>query len=223
MESAMKGTTVVAVKFEEGVVVAADRQVTMMHSLNADFSCDKILPLGRDAVVGFAGPYGIVLPVVETAKRVLKSEERTLRKSVSFMGRLQILRRVVVAVLKEFGQAPSGYIFAGFDMRRGTARIFYVESSGVPLETDFYCSIGSGMDRANSFFDEEYAPPTGAFLRQDEAVALAERALAHTAKRNIATGSPDEGMNMFVVTRGKIEDRSRVSGRPTGPNRRGGK
>lgn len=221
MEGQTKGTTVVAILFRGGVVVAADRQVTMGHTLNKDFFCNKIFTLGKDAAIGIAGIPGVARPVVEATQGVLKSFERTLRRPVSFSGRLRLFRRVVTEVQGVAKELPAAYLFVGYDAEAKTPRLFYVESSGVDFESPYYLAIGSGAERVHSFLDKTWKEKiTKHSLSPDTAITLAEEAIAHAADRNIATCLPEEGINIFVVTKGAIEDLSRIPDSPRASSRR---
>jgi proteasome beta subunit len=78
-------------------------------------------------------------------------------------------------------------LFAGYDLRRNTGRIYsYDPTGGRYEETDFHAD-GSGGRDARTTVKLGWRPD----LSRDEAVELAVRALWHAADEDSATGGPD--------------------------------
>lgn len=181
------GTTIVAMRYADGVVMAGDRRATAGSSI-AHRAMDKVHPADRHSGVAIAGAAGPAMEMVKLFQLQLEHYEKVEGAALSLEGKANQLSQMVRSNL---GMAMQGFVvvplFAGFDLRRQMGRIYsYDPTGGRYEETDFHAD-GSGGRDARTTVKLGWKPG----LERDEAVELAVRALWNAADEDSATGGPD--------------------------------
>ena len=118
------GTTIVAVEYSGGVLLAGDRRATM-GNLIANRDMEKVFAADEYAVVGIAGTAGVAVELVKLAHQVeLEHYEKIEGTLMSVEGKANRLASMIRANL---GMAMQGLavvpIFAGFDLDDASATI----------------------------------------------------------------------------------------------------
>ena len=181
------GTTIVALRYADGVILAGDRRATAGSSI-AHRAMDKVHPADRHSGVAIAGSAGMALEMVKLFQLQLEHYEKVEGSALSLEGKANQLSQMVRSNL---GMAMQGFVvvplFAGFDLRRSMGRIYsYDPTGGRYEETDFHAD-GSGGRDARTTVKLGWKPDLG----RDDAVELAVRALWNAADEDSATGGPD--------------------------------
>ena len=181
------GTTIVALRYADGVVMAGDRRATAGSSI-AHRAMDKVHPADRHSGVAIAGAAGPAMEMVKLFQLQLEHYEKVEGAALSLEGKANQLSQMVRSNL---AMAMQGFVvvplFAGYDLRRATGRIYsYDPTGGRYEETDFHAD-GSGGRDARTTVKLGWRPD----LSRDEAVELAVRALWNAADEDSATGGPD--------------------------------
>ncbi len=180
-------TTVVALRFAEGVVMAGDRRATEGYSI-AHRAMDKVFPADRWSAVAIAGAAGPAVEMVRLFQVQLEHYEKVEGLSLSLEGKAnqlaQMVREHLPMAFQGLAVVP---LFAGFDVRRGVGRIFtYDITGGHYEEADFQATGSGGRDARNTIklgFREG--------LTRTEAIELAIEALFEAADEDAGTGGPD--------------------------------
>jgi proteasome beta subunit len=181
------GTTIVALRYQAGVVMAGDRRATAGPSI-AHRSMEKVHPADRHSGVAIAGAAGTAMEMVRLFQLQLEHYEKVEGSPLSLEGKANQLSQMVRSNL---AMAMQGFVvvplFAGFDVRRGVGRIYsYDVTGGRYEETDFHAD-GSGGRDARITVKLGWRPD----LSRHDAVELAVRALWQAADEDSATGGPD--------------------------------
>jgi proteasome beta subunit len=181
------GTTIVALRYAEGVAMAGDRRATAGSSI-AHRAMEKVHPADRHSGVAVAGAAGVAMEMVRLFQLQLEHYEKVEGAALSLEGKANQLSQMVRANLS---MAMQGFVvvplFAGFDVRRGVGRIYsYDPTGGRYEETDFHAD-GSGGRDARTTVKLGWRPD----ISRTEAIELAVRALWHAADEDSATGGPD--------------------------------
>ena len=181
------GTTIVAIRYVDGVVMAGDRRATAGSSI-AHRHMDKVYPADRHSGVAIAGAAGPAVEMVRLFQLQLEHYEKVEEVQLSLEGKAnqlsQMVRSNLAMALQGFVVVP---LFAGFDTRRGVGRIYtYDPTGGRYEETDFHAD-GSGGRDARTTIKLGWRPD----LTRDEAIELAVSALWQAADEDSATGGPD--------------------------------
>lgn len=201
--NAPHGTTIVAVTFKGGVLLAGDRRATS-GNLIASRDLEKVFTTDHYSAVGIAGTAGIALEMVRLYAVELEHYEKIEGVSLSIDGKANKLATMVRGNL-EVAMAGLAVIplFAGYDTEATdpdkTGRIVSFDPTGGRYEENAgYHAIGSGSLFAKSALKKLYDPDAD----EQTAVRAAVEALYDAADDDSATGGPDLVRRIFpsVVT-----------------------
>ncbi len=181
------GTTVLAIRFAGGVVMAGDRRATAGFTI-ASRRIEKVFPADDFSGVAIAGAAGPAVEMVRLFQTQLEHYEKVQGNTLSLEGKANQLGQMVRANLPA---AMSGFVvvplFAGFDEARGRGRVFSYDVTGGRYEEIDYQSQGSGSVHARNWIKAGWREG----LEVDETIDLAIRALFAAADEDVATGGPD--------------------------------
>ncbi|WP_437109825.1 proteasome subunit beta [Streptomyces scopuliridis] len=192
------GTTVLALTYADGVMMAGDRRATM-GNLIAQRDLEKVYPADEHTAVAFAGTVGIALDMVRLYQVELAHFEKVEGTAMTLDGKANRLATMIRANL---GQAMQGItvipLLAGYDLlapEGEEGRIFSYDVTGGPYEMRDFHSVGSGSPYARGALKKFYRPG----LSRREAALAALQALYDAADDDSATGGPDVSRRIFPV------------------------
>ena len=189
------GTTVVAVKFDGGVIMAGDRRATS-GNLISHRTMEKVFPADRWSGVAIAGAAGPAIEMVKLFQLQLEHYEKVEGQHLSLDGKANQLSTMVrshlPAAMQGLVVVP---IFAGFDRLRGRGRLFAFDVTGGRYEEGDYTASGSGSLHARTVIKLGYRANQSA----DDAVDLVLTALFQAADDDSATGGPDALRGIYPV------------------------
>lgn len=181
------GTTIVALRYTDGVIMAGDRRATAGSSI-AHRAMEKVHPADRWSGVAIAGAAGFALEMVKSFQLELEHYEKLTGNVLSLEGKANMLGSMV---RQNLPMAMQGMVvvplFAGFDTRRRLGRIFTYDATGGRYEeTDFHADGSGGRDARTTV-------KLGWTEQMDRAAAieLAVQGLYEAADEDSATGGPD--------------------------------
>lgn len=181
------GTTVVAIRYADGVVMAGDRRATS-GNLISHRAMDKVFPADRYSGVAIAGAAGPAMDMVKLFQLQLEHYEKVEGVELSLEGKATQLSAFVRSHLP---MAMQGFVvvplFAGYDTRRGTGRLFQYDPTGGRYEESNFASTGSGSLHAGTAVKLGWQEG----LDRAGTLDLAIKALFNAADEDSATGGPD--------------------------------
>jgi proteasome beta subunit len=181
------GTTVVALRFADGVVMAGDRRATEGHVI-AHRAMEKVFPADRHSAVAIAGAAGPAIEMVKLFQTQLEHYEKVEGVVLSLEGKANQLGQMV---REHLPMAMQGLVvvplYAGYDLARDQGRIFTYDVTGGHYEEADHAATGSGGRDARTTVKLGWRPG----LSRDEAIELAVAALYEAADEDSATGGPD--------------------------------
>lgn len=189
------GTTVVAVRYDEGVVMAGDRRATSGNFISHR-TIEKVFPADRHSGVAIAGAAGPAMEMVRLFQLQLEHYEKVEGNSLSLDGKAnqlgQMLRSNLPAAMQGLAVVP---LFAGFDTKRERGRLFQYDITGGRYEEQDYATTGSGSLHAGTVIKLGYTEG------QDRAAAidLSLSALFEAADEDSATGGPDPLRGIYPI------------------------
>lgn len=192
------GTTVVALRFGGGVLMAGDRRATS-GNLISHRRIEKVFAADAYSVVGIAGTAGPAMEMVELFRLQLEHYEKVEGAPLSLDGKANQLGRMVrnhlPAAMQGLAVVP---LFAGYDLVAGHGRLFQYDVTGGRYEEQEFTATGSGSMHASTVLGLGWTSSLGT----DQAIDLALRALLTAADADSATGGPDvlRGIYPVVVT-----------------------
>jgi proteasome beta subunit len=181
------GTTVIAVRYADGVLMAGDRRATA-GGLISQRSTEKVFPADRHSGVAIAGALGPALELVKLFQLQLEHYEKVENAELSLEGKAnqlgQMVRNHMPAAMQGLAVVP---VFAGYDARRSTGRLFEYDVTGGRYEERDFAATGSGSLHAGMVVKVGYRLD----LDRTDVVDLVVRALFEAADEDSATGGPD--------------------------------
>jgi proteasome beta subunit len=187
------GTTIVALLFEGGVVMAGDRRATMGNII-ANRDMEKVFAADDYSVVGIAGTAGIAIELVRLYHVELEHYEKIEGAIMSLEGKAN---RLASMIRGNLGLAMQGLTvvptYAGFDLESDTGRIYSYDVTGGCYIEGGHHSTGSGSVFARGSLKKLWRPG----LAEEAGVGIAVEALYDAADDDSATGGPDLGRQIW--------------------------
>jgi len=189
------GTTIVAMTFPGGVLMAGDRRATMGNMI-ANRAIEKVFPADDYSCVGIAGSAGIAVEMVRLFQVELEHYEKIEGTLLSLDGKAN---RLATMIRGNLGLAMQGLavvpLFAGYDLDRAAGRIFSYDVTGGRYEEQDHHSVGSGSIFARGALKKLHRRAGSAA----EAVRVAVEVLYDAADDDSATGGPDMTRRIWPV------------------------
>jgi len=200
------GTTILAIRCADGVVVAGDRQATEGFQV-AHRRIEKVYKTDDYSAIAIAGAAGPSIEMARLFQTELEHYEKVEGDGLSLEGKAnklgQMIRMNLPAAMQGLVVIP---IFAGFDLRRGEGRIFQYDVTGGRYEDTDYYATGSGGKDARTTLKRLYRPGCS----RQEALRMAAEALADAAEEDVGTAGPDFVHRIFptmkLITRSGFEE-----------------
>lgn len=194
------GTTIVALTYNGGVLIAGDRRSTQ-GNLIATRDIRKIFITDDYSAAGIAGTAGIAAEMIRLFTVELEHYEKIEGVPLTFNGKTNKLASMVRSNL---GAAMQGMValplFVGYDEAIDdpafAGRIVSFDPVGaISVENAGYHAIGSGSLFARSSLKKTYRPG----IAEDAAFRLAIEALYDAADDDTATGGPDPTRGIYPL------------------------
>jgi proteasome beta subunit len=200
------GTTILAIRYADGVVVAGDRQATEGYQV-AHRRIEKVYKADDHSAVAIAGAAGPSIEMARLFQTELEHYEKVEGDGLSLEGKAnklgQMIRMNLPAAMQGLVVVP---IFAGYDLKRAEGRIFKYDITGGRYEEIEYYATGSGGKDARTTLKKRYR----AGGARADAVRMAAEALFDAAEEDVGTGGPDpiHGIypTMKTITRTGFEE-----------------
>lgn len=200
------GTTVLAMRYREGVIMAGDRQATAGFQV-ASRRMEKIFKSDDLSGIGIAGAAGPAMEMAKLFQTELEHYEKVEGDNLSLDGKANKLGQMVRMNL---GAAMQGLvvvpIFAGFDDKANLGRLFKYDITGGRYEESDYDAQGSGSKDARDSLKKLWRRD----MTREDALRVALEALVDAADEDVGTGGPDFVRGIFptvkTITRSGFND-----------------
>jgi len=177
------GTTILALAFAGGIVMAGDRRATMGSMI-------------ASREIEIAGTAGLAVELVRLFQLELEHYEKIEGSLLSLDGKAN---RLATMIRGNLGLAMQGLavvpLFGGFDLDRRVGRIFSYDVTGGRYEEHDHHAVGSGSVFARGSLKKLWRPG----LDAAGAVRVAVEALVDAADDDSATGGPDHTRGIWPV------------------------
>ncbi len=192
---AIHGTTTVALKFANGVVLAADKRATTGYYV-AHKKVRKIAKIDERAAMTISGLVADAQTLIDVVKAEISYYKLSSKKPVTIKTIASILSNIIFAYSRVLPYIVQ-LIVAGYDFQ---PRIYVLDWFGTLTEED-YTATGSGSPIAISVIESSFREK----LDRNEAIKLAVTAVNAAMKRDTASG---EGVDVVVITENGVEELS---------------
>ncbi len=191
------GTTVLALKFQEGVIVAGDRMATEGYQVS-DRRIEKVYKTDDYSAIAIAGAAGPCIEMARLFQTELEHYEKLEGTQLSTEGKANKLGQMIKANLPMAMQGLMVVpIFAGYDKQKSEGRIFKYDVTGGRYEETDYYSTGSGGKDARSTMKKFFK--TG--MTEEEGIRMALEALYDASDEDIGTGGPDLARGIYPTVK----------------------
>ena len=183
----VEGTTVLALTYEDGVIMAGDRRATAGNIISKR-DMRKVFEADAWSAVAISGAAGPAMELAKVFATELEHYEKVEGSPLSLEGKANKLAQMVRANLP---MAMQGLVvvplFGGYDPRLRTSCIYEFDAVGGRYEERRFATQGSGGRDARGSLKARYRPG----LDREAAVDVVIEALWDAADEDSATGGPD--------------------------------
>jgi proteasome beta subunit len=197
-ELAPHGTTIVALTYRGGVLIAGDRRATQ-GNLIANRDVEKVYITDEHSAAGIAGTAGIAIEMVRLFAVELEHYEKIEGVPLTFDGKAarmsSMVRSNLEAAMQGLAVVPLlvGYDLGASDPEDAGRIVSYDVVGGRSEERFGYAAVGSGSLFARSALKKSYRPAAD----EEHALRLAVEALYDAADDDSATGGPDLSRRIY--------------------------
>jgi proteasome beta subunit len=213
---ATEATTVLAIKYRDGVLAAGDRRATAGNLVMYE-RAEKLINLDERSILAVAGVPAVAFEIARVLQHSFKYYQRSQLQPMSTAGKVRTLSKLLKEnlplTLQGVGMVVP--IFATYepgDGRDGGGKVFFYDALGAQFEGVDYAASGSGslavrsvLHYLNSWGDKPLAR-----YNESEIVVTALRLLDTAAESDTATGGYNRKSNIFplvrVITRDGIRE-----------------
>ena len=201
----LEGTTILALIYADGVVIAGDRQATGGFQVG-ERRVQKVYEVDTHSAIAIAGVAGPCIDMAKLFQTQVEFYEKVEGSHLSLEGKASYLSNMLKSNLP---LALQGLIvipiFAGYDLKENIGRIFKYDITGGRYEQVDYYAEGSGGKDARSALKKLYRPE----MKSREALHAVLHALWDAADEDVGTAGPDFLRNIYPIVR--IIDQSGIT------------
>ena len=204
------GTTIVALRCADGVLMAGDRRATQGNMIS-NREVRKVFAADSYSLIGMAGTAGLGIEMIRLYQAELEHVEKLEGEPLSLHGKANklatMIRGNIGAAMQGLAVVP---ILAGYDTDIAdpaqAGRIFSYDVAGGPYDERDYDAIGSGSIFAKAALKKRFDPR----ITVAEAVRTAVEALYDAADEDSATGGPDLSRGVYPLVMTATADGTRA-------------
>lgn len=193
------GTTILGIVCKDGVVMAADRQVTAGHIVMHKDK-EKVVKINDYLIFSGCGLAAAsdrikkILPAELKLKELRSKSRPTVRQAAN------LLAEIIYHTIRQPSMIPDevGALIAGFN-EDGTTELYSVDPAGsIKKVEDYDANFGSGMPYVLGLLERQYKKE----IHVKEGVELAKEALKSSTQRDTGSGY---GIDVFTITKDGIK------------------
>jgi len=193
------GTTVLGIVCKDGVVMAADRQVTAGNIVMSK-KTQKVVQINDYLVVSWTGGFADAQRLGKIISAELRLKELRSKSRPTIKQAANLVATITYSQIRQYSMIPSivGTLVGGVN-EDGSTEFYTVEPAGSVLKVDdFDANFGSGMPYVLGLLERLYKKD----LSVKEGVELAKEALKSSTQRDVNSGF---GMDIFSITKDGIK------------------
>lgn len=193
------GTTTVGIVCKDGVVLAADRKMTLGGMIVSSKKFRKVIILNEDLAITIAGLVSDVQLLVKLVKSQIKLDELRKGKKLKVKEVANLLANLVYNNARKYSAIPgvTGFLLGGRDLT-GVA-LYELGMDGSLTKFDDYVCDGSGMLFATGVLEANYKEN----INVEDGIKLAVSAINAASQRDTASGF---GVDVIVITKDGVKE-----------------
>lgn len=188
------GTTNVGIVCKDGIILAADRKVTLGGMIVSSKKFEKVLIINEDLAITVAGLVSDVQLITKIIRAQIKLDELRRGKKIKASEAANLLANLVYNNARKFSAIPgvTGFLFGGRD-KEGFC-LYELGMDGSLTKFDDYATTGSGMLFATGVLEANYKEDSSV----EEGIKLAVKAVNAAIQRDTGSGS---GIDIITITK----------------------
>tara|TARA_B100000902_G_scaffold399337_1_gene469694 strand:+ start:1324 stop:2085 length:762 start_codon:yes stop_codon:yes gene_type:complete len=213
----VEGTTILAIRYRDGVLVSGDRRATMGNVVVYD-RAEKVIPIDDDSVLAISGSPAIAYEIARMLEMSVQYYRRSQLQDLSLDGKLRSLSRLLRQNLSMAMQGVGAVIpiYALFDKSEGEGhgKIFFYDLLGATFESVDFCTTGSGSHiiRGALYYVNRWGDVPLAEMDERMALETTVKMLETAAEYDTATGGYKSSSLVYpTVMRVRADGISKVS------------
>lgn len=202
------GTSILGIVCKDGIVMAADRQVTA-GTIVMNKREKKVSQINDYLVIAGCGVAADIQRVPKLLVAELKLKELRTKEKPTVKEAASLLTNMSYSGIRQPSMIPqqAGFLLGGFNSD-GACELYSVEPAGSVIKVDDYdANFGSGMPFMIGLLERQYRKG----LSVKEGIDLAVEAIKSSTQRDIGSGY---GMDIFTITKEgiiKVLDKELIS------------
>jgi len=193
-----KGTTTLGICCVDGVILAADKRVTLGGQIVSNKNFEKVFQISENIAITIAGTVSdaqLITKLIRAElnlRKVRTSKDATVKETANLLGVIvyQNIRKMSPIL------GITGFLVAGFDYEG--YHLYEIGVDGSVTKRNNYTTDGSGFMMAFGVMDTFYNKN----IKINEGVKLAVKAINAAMQRDVATG---EGIDVYTITKQGIK------------------
>ncbi len=190
VEGETHGTTVLALRYDEGVIMLADRRATAGNYIMFE-NAEKVYSLDAATLIAISGSFAKSVEVCRFLKHSFKYYRRSVLQDLSLEGKLHEISRTLAANAEMAMQGIGLFlpIVGAYDRHLDTFGVYFFDGAGATFQNGSYACAGSGSERIRGVF-EYIARQKGRWETRPQADVLKDglEMLSIAAEMDSATG-----------------------------------
>lgn len=193
------GTTILGIVCKDGVIMAADRQISMGHVV-ASKNAEKVFPINNYSVVAGCGVAGDIQRVPKLLAAELKLKELRSKKRPTIKQAASLLNNMSYSGIRQPSTIPqqAGFLIGGYD-EDGKVELYTIEAAGSIIKVEDYdANQGSGGPYVLGLLERQYKKG----ITIEEGIELAKESLKSSTQRDMGSGY---GLDIYTITKDGIK------------------
>ncbi len=214
----IEGTTVLAVRYKDGVLIGGDRRATAGNVVMYD-RAEKLLQIDEHSVLAIAGSPAMAYEMARALEHSFQYFRRSQLQELSLEGKLRTLSRLIRENLPMTLQGIGGVIpiYAIYDLQSDNengGKIFFYDALGAHFESTDFATSGSGSVwiRGILLYQNRWGDKPLADMDEQEVTVTVLRLLDAAAEYDSATSGYNPKSNIYptvkTITKDGIQDLS---------------
>ncbi|MFH1787537.1 MAG: proteasome subunit beta [archaeon] len=195
------GTTILGIVCKDGIVMAADRQVTA-GNIAMRKNEHKVFTINDYLIVSGCGIAGDIQRIPKVLSAELKLKELRSKSRPTVKQAASLLNNMSYSGIRRPSVIPqqAGFLIAGFNEDQ-TFELYSIEPAGSVAKIDDYdANFGSGMPYVLGLLERQYKGKDKTTVK--DGVELAKEALKSSTQRDTGSGY---GIDVFTITKEGIK------------------
>lgn len=194
------GTTILGIVCKDGVVMAADRQVTGGSSVIMRKDYEKVSQINDYIVLSGCGVASDAQRVPKLLAAELKLKELRTKSKPSIKQAANLLKNMSYEGIRQPSMIPqqAAFLLAGLDEKNSVELFSVSVDGGIYKVLEYDASVGSGMPYVLGLLERQYKKD----MTIEQGIELAKEALKSSTQRDTGSGY---GIDIFQITKKGIK------------------